>query len=147
MNKLLDLVAFDREQIVGARCMGHSISEIVRQLGFSWSTVSKVYQGYMDGGQKSSDRANFKGQLAFTVHCERRLRRIVHSQRSQALAQITLQLNVGASRTVNKRTAQRSLNRMGFGSRRPTRVPLLNACYQSARLAWAKEYRDWSVDC
>ncbi|GFW93781.1 HTH_Tnp_Tc3_2 domain-containing protein [Trichonephila clavipes] len=115
MNKLLDLVAFDREQIVGARCMGHSISEIVRQLGFSWSTVSKVYQGYMDSGQKSSDRANCKGQLAFTVHCERRLRRIVHSQRSQALAQITLQLNVGAGRTVNKRTAQRSLNLMGFG--------------------------------
>ncbi|GFT99496.1 uncharacterized protein TNCV_3239431 [Trichonephila clavipes] len=34
--------------------MGHSISEIVRQLGFSRSTVSGVYQEYMDGGQKIS---------------------------------------------------------------------------------------------
>ena len=47
-----DLDAFDRGQIVGVRRMGHSISEIVRQLGFSRSTVSRVYQEYMDGGKK-----------------------------------------------------------------------------------------------
>ncbi|GFT57041.1 HTH_Tnp_Tc3_2 domain-containing protein [Trichonephila clavipes] len=35
---------------------------------------------------------------------------------------------------------------MGFGSHRPTRVPMLNACQRASRLAWAKEYRDWSVE-
>lgn len=146
MGKLPDLDAFDRGQIVDARRMGHSISEIVRQLGFSRSTVSRVYQEYMDGGKKTSDRANCKGQLALTVRGERRLRRIVRSQRSQTLAQITTQLNDGASRTVSKRTVQRSLHRMGFGSRRPTRVPLLYTCHRAARLAWAREHRDWSVE-
>ncbi len=52
MGKLPDLDAFDREQIVGARRIGHSISEIIRQLEFSRSTVSRVYQEYMDGGGK-----------------------------------------------------------------------------------------------
>ncbi|GFS73295.1 hypothetical protein TNCV_4711781 [Trichonephila clavipes] len=35
MGKLPDLDAFDSRQIVGARRRSHSISEIVRQLGFS----------------------------------------------------------------------------------------------------------------
>ncbi|GFS83695.1 HTH_Tnp_Tc3_2 domain-containing protein [Trichonephila clavipes] len=102
-GKLPDLDTFDREQIVGARRRGHSISEIVRQLGFSRSTVSRVYQEYMYSGQKISDRANFKGQFV--------------------------------SRTVSKRTVKHSLHRMGFGSRRSTRVPLLNARHQAGHLA------------
>ncbi|GFS72349.1 transposable element Tcb2 transposase [Trichonephila clavipes] len=67
MGKLRDLDAFDRGQIVGVRSMGHSNSEIVSQLGISRSTVSKVYQEYMDGRQKTSDRANCKGHLALAV--------------------------------------------------------------------------------
>ncbi|GFY21683.1 uncharacterized protein TNCV_1168271 [Trichonephila clavipes] len=91
MGKLPDLDAFDREQIVSARRMGHSISKIFRQLGFSRSTVSRVFQEYMDGGQKTSDQVKCKGQLALTVRGERRLRRILRSQRSQTLTQITTQ--------------------------------------------------------
>ncbi|GBN27845.1 hypothetical protein AVEN_222637-1 [Araneus ventricosus] len=35
---------------------------------------------------------------------------------------------------------------MGFVSRRPTRVPLLNARHRAARLAWAREHREWSLE-
>ncbi|GFU89403.1 HTH_Tnp_Tc3_2 domain-containing protein [Trichonephila clavipes] len=83
--------------------------------------------------KKNSDRSSCKGQLALTVRGERRLRRIV---RSQTLAQITTQLNDGASRTVSKRTKQRSLHCMGFRSRRPRTVPLLKARQRAARLTW-----------
>ncbi|GFS63348.1 uncharacterized protein TNCV_2308801 [Trichonephila clavipes] len=59
----------------------------------------------MDGGQihDGSDGANCKGQIVLTMRGERRLRCIVHSQRSQTLAQITIQLNDCASRTIRKR--------------------------------------------
>ncbi|GFW43142.1 hypothetical protein TNCV_1475371 [Trichonephila clavipes] len=57
-------------------------------------------------------------------------------------AQITTQGNDGASRRVSKRTLQRSLHRIGFGSRLPTRVPLFNYRQRAARLAWARENRD-----
>ncbi|GFW92019.1 transposable element Tcb2 transposase [Trichonephila clavipes] len=87
MGKLPDLDAFYRRQIVGARRMGHSISEIVRQLGFSRSTVSKSYSKYTDYATLASP--------------------------------------------------------YDFGSRRPTRVPWLNACHRAAHLAWARENRDW----
>ncbi|GFY10409.1 transposable element Tc1 transposase [Trichonephila clavipes] len=100
----------------------------------------------MDGGQKTSDRANCKGELALTVIGKRRLRHNVRSQRSQTLAQITIQLNDGASRTVSKRNVQRSLHRLGFGSHRQTKVPLLNARHRTARLVCAREHRDWSVE-
>ncbi|GFS78679.1 transposable element Tc1 transposase [Trichonephila clavipes] len=98
--------------------MGHSISAIVRDLGFSTWAVSRVNQEYIDGGLKTSDRGNCKGQFALTVHGERRLRRI---ERSQTLTQITTH-------------------------RRPTRVPWLNARHRVARLAWAKEHSDWSIE-
>ncbi|GFV63353.1 HTH_Tnp_Tc3_2 domain-containing protein [Trichonephila clavipes] len=138
-----DLDAFDRGEIVDAQRMGHSIFEIVRQLGFSRVVVSRIYQEYMDGGQKTSDWANCKGQLALTVRDVRRPRHIV---RSQTLAHITTQLNDGANRTVSKRTMQRSLHGMGFGSRRPTRVPLLNARHRAALLAGEREHRDRSIE-
>ncbi|GFV90356.1 uncharacterized protein TNCV_4380711 [Trichonephila clavipes] len=100
------------------RCMCHLISDIVRQLGFSRSKVSREY---MDGGQKTSDggqktRANCSGQLALAVRAESWLRRIVRSQRSQTFSQITTQLNDGANYTGNKRTVQHSLYRMGLGA-------------------------------
>ncbi|GFW73547.1 uncharacterized protein TNCV_4327041 [Trichonephila clavipes] len=101
MGKLPDLHAFDIPQIAGARRKGHSISEIARQLGFSRSTVSRVYKDYMDGEQQTSDRENCKEQLALIVWGKRWLNRIVRSPRSQKLAEITTRLNDGASRTVD----------------------------------------------
>ncbi|GFY26318.1 transposable element Tc1 transposase [Trichonephila clavipes] len=84
------------------------------------------------GTKKSSYRENCKGQLALTVLGERRLRRIIHRQRSQTLTQIATQLNDGDSRTVSKWTMQRSLHRMGFDWKRvawsdESRFRLLNA--------------------
>ncbi|GFT04255.1 hypothetical protein TNCV_1928391 [Trichonephila clavipes] len=35
---------------------------------------------------------------------------------------------------------------MGFDSRRPSRVPLPNVHHRAARLAWAREHRNWSVE-
>ncbi|GBM70335.1 hypothetical protein AVEN_244446-1 [Araneus ventricosus] len=72
MDKTSDLDAFYRGQIVGARRLGHSIYEIVRELGYSRSTVSRVYREYTDGGKKTSDQANCKGQLALKKRCVRR---------------------------------------------------------------------------
>ncbi|GFT84227.1 transposable element Tc1 transposase [Trichonephila clavipes] len=43
-------------------------------------------------------------------------------------------------------TVQHSLHCMGFKIRRPTRIPLLNACHWAAHLAWAREHRDWIVE-
>ncbi|GFW14658.1 hypothetical protein TNCV_1561211 [Trichonephila clavipes] len=64
MSKLPDLDTINRGKIAGEQCMDYSISEIVRKLGFSRLTVSGIYHEYTDAGQKNSDRANYKEQLA-----------------------------------------------------------------------------------
>ncbi|GFW88846.1 hypothetical protein TNCV_2682801 [Trichonephila clavipes] len=46
MGKMPDLDVFDRRQIVGARRMDHSISEIIRQLESPRSTMPRVYLEY-----------------------------------------------------------------------------------------------------
>ncbi|GFT27995.1 HTH_Tnp_Tc3_2 domain-containing protein [Trichonephila clavipes] len=69
----------------------------------------------MDGEQKTSVRANCKGQLALILR-------------------------------VIKRTVQRTLHRMGFGSRRPKRVSLLNARHRAACLTWEREPRHCSLE-
>ncbi|GBN06602.1 hypothetical protein AVEN_7474-1 [Araneus ventricosus] len=56
------------------------------------------------------------------------------------------ELHQSASRTVSKRAVQRSPHLLGFGIRRPTRVPLLNARHRAARLAWSKEHREWTLE-
>ncbi|GFU12677.1 HTH_Tnp_Tc3_2 domain-containing protein [Trichonephila clavipes] len=84
------------------QCKDHLVYESIRKPGFSRSKMSGIYQEYMDGGRKTSDRVNFKGQLALIVSGERRLKRIVRSQENQTLAQITTQLNDGASSTVSE---------------------------------------------
>ncbi|GBN76362.1 hypothetical protein AVEN_150575-1 [Araneus ventricosus] len=97
-------------------------------------------------GKKLAIGQTAKGQLASNERGVRRLSLIVHIQRRQTLAQINTQLNQGASRTVSKRTVQRSLHCMGFGSLRPTGVPLLNARHRAARLAWARKHREWTLE-
>ncbi|GFX89607.1 hypothetical protein TNCV_73001 [Trichonephila clavipes] len=81
---------------------------------------SIVYQEYIDGGQKTSDRANCKEQIVITVVV--RDGSGVLYVASQTLAQITNQLNDGASRKSSKWTMKLSLHRMGFESRRQKRV-------------------------
>ncbi|GFW33452.1 HTH_Tnp_Tc3_2 domain-containing protein [Trichonephila clavipes] len=96
----------------------------------------------MDGRQKISDQANCKGQLTLTVRGERRLRRIIRSQRSQTLAQTTTQLNDGASRTFSKRTVQRSLYRMDFGTVENT----IAQCSPSGCTSWMDK-RTQRLEC
>ncbi|GBM34686.1 hypothetical protein AVEN_191841-1 [Araneus ventricosus] len=51
-----DLSDFERGVIVGAREMGHSISEVAMKFGFSRTTISRVYREY----RASSKTSNFR---------------------------------------------------------------------------------------
>lgn len=105
MDKTGDLYDFDRWEMIGIKNMGHSVSEIIRELGFSRSTVSRAYREYTkrrEGGGINS-RANCKRQSDLHFRGSRWLSHIVHSQRSQTIAQTTIQLNQGACHIINKR--------------------------------------------
>uniref|UniRef100_A0AAY5KDZ4 Transposase Tc1-like domain-containing protein n=1 Tax=Esox lucius TaxID=8010 RepID=A0AAY5KDZ4_ESOLU len=52
-GKTNTLSDFERGMIIGARYAGSSISEVAARLGFSPTTVSKVYKEYIDASKKS----------------------------------------------------------------------------------------------
>ncbi|GBM16003.1 hypothetical protein AVEN_108598-1 [Araneus ventricosus] len=51
-----DLSDFERGVIIGAREMGHSISEVAMKFGFSHTTISRVYREYRVSGKTSNFR-------------------------------------------------------------------------------------------
>ncbi|GFU72135.1 uncharacterized protein TNCV_3049951 [Trichonephila clavipes] len=55
-----------------------------------------------------------------------------------SISEIFRQLGLSRS-TVYGTVSKRSLHRMSFGSRRPTRVPWLNARHRAACLAWTSQ--------
>ncbi|GBM39045.1 hypothetical protein AVEN_119749-1 [Araneus ventricosus] len=94
-----DLSDFERGVIIGAREMGHSISEVAMKFGFSRTIISRVYREYRT--------------------------RILKRDRRATLPYIAADFNDGASTSVSVRTVQRTVINMGSQSRRPTRLPLL----------------------
>ncbi|GBM42398.1 hypothetical protein AVEN_130276-1 [Araneus ventricosus] len=51
-----DLCDFERGVIIGAREMGHSISEVAMKFGFSRTIISRVYREYRVSGKTSNFR-------------------------------------------------------------------------------------------
>jgi transposase len=141
-----DLSDFERGLVVGAREMGHSISEVEMKFGFSRTTIARVYRDYKESGKTSNLRQMCGRKKTLKERDHRRLSRIVSRDRRATLPQIASDFNVGASTSVSVRTVQRSLHDMGIRSRRPSRVPLMTARHKAMRLAWARQHRHWTVE-
>ena len=63
MGKTKDLSAFERGMVVGARRIGLSVSRTATLLGFSHSTVSRVYQEWFITQRTSSQLDTTKGSI------------------------------------------------------------------------------------
>lgn len=141
-----ELTDFERGMLVGARRMGHSIADIVSEFNIPRSTVSRVCREYGISGITSHHGQRSGRPPALNDRDRRRLCRIVNVNRHATLRQITAGINVGRTRDVSDRTVRRNLSSLGYGSRRPTRVPLLTARHRLQRLSWAREHIGWSLD-
>ncbi|GBM78959.1 hypothetical protein AVEN_47695-1 [Araneus ventricosus] len=72
-----DLSEFERGVIVGAREMGHSISEIAMKFGFSRTTTSRVYREYRESGKTSNLRHLCSRKKIMQERDQRQLMRII----------------------------------------------------------------------
>lgn len=128
MGKSPDLSDFERGMIVGARRAGCSISETVNRLGFSKTSVSRVYREWCQEHKTSSQRGSCGRKRLVDGRGERVMESVVEANNRATTEQIQALYNSsGHDKPISLRTTRRTLKRLGYSHRAQRRDSLAMA--------------------
>ncbi len=132
--------------VVGARRADLSISKTADLLGFSCTTISRVYRECFEKEKISSEQQFCGRKCLVNVRGQRRMSRLVREDRKATVTQITTRYNQGMQHTISEHTTHWTLKQMNYSSRRPHRVPLLSAKNRTRRLQFTQAHQNWTIE-
>ena len=135
-----ELSEFQKGEIVALSGF-YSDREIGRRLGISHSTVSAFLERY--ASRENHDNLHHTGRPRKTSSSGNRyLVRSAETDTSQPLTQLRLDTNLD----ISEQTIRRRLQENGIAKHKAVNRPCLTKKQIAARLKWAQEHRDWSVE-
>ncbi len=125
-----------------------SISQTADLLGFSRTTISRVYRELSEKEKISSERQLCGWKCLVDVRGQRRMDRLVRDDRKTTVTQINTRYNQGMQNTISEHTTRRTLKQMDSSSRRPHRVPLRSDKNSTRRIQFTQTHQNWTIeDC
>ncbi len=112
MEKKGDLSDFEHGMFVGTRRAGLSISKIADLLGFSRTTISRIYRECSEKEKISSERQLCGRKCLVDIRGQRRMDRLVRDDRKATVTQITTRYNQVMQNTISERTTRQALKQI-----------------------------------
>ncbi|GBO32847.1 hypothetical protein AVEN_38919-1 [Araneus ventricosus] len=146
MGKSRDLTNIEKGMIIGYRARGGGISETAAFVNCSHSAIANVYNNWKNQEGVQSRRANCGAPWVLNDRGERRLRRLVKSDRLVTVDTLTAQINQHCTRKLSSTTVQRTLLRIGPRSRRLISAPMLTSVHRKNSRAFTIQHKHWTLE-
>ncbi|GBM75032.1 Transposable element Tcb2 transposase [Araneus ventricosus] len=130
-----------RWRIVGRLEEGQSKVQICREFNLTPSIVCNLWKQFQDTG--SIDRKPGQGRPRATTATEDHYTR---HNRGATSSQLSRDLYAATGTRVSRVTVSKRLHETGLFARRPAVCIPFTSTNRRVRLAWCREYRDWSMD-